>query len=175
MCAVKECVDAQLNVNGCPPHIETTQIGIICNTMASKPGIVFDTNVLVAALRSRRGASFQLLSRLTQRQFDVFITVPLLMEYADVLHRPGLLALPEHAIDAVLDMICATAHQQAVHFLWRPQLRDPKDELVLEAAVNATADFLVTHNLRDFEPGRRFAVQVVTPGQFLNILDGEKP
>ena len=143
--------------------------------MKFKPTIVIDTNVLVAALRSRRGASFQLLSRLTQRQFDVFITVPLLMEYEDVLHRPGLLALPEHAIDAVLDMICAVAHKQTVHFLWRPQLRDPKDELVLEAAVNARADFLITHNLRDFEPSRRFALQLVTPGQFLNILDGVHP
>jgi len=67
------------------------------------------------------------------------------------------------------------AHKQPVHFLWRPQLRAPKDELVLEAAVNAKAEFLVTHNLRDFEPSRRFALQLVTPGQFLNILDGENP
>lgn len=144
--------------------------------MKIKPSIVIDTNVLVAGLRSRRGASFQLLSQLTQRRFDVCITVPLVMEYEDVLHRPGLLALPAHAIESVLDMICAVAHKQDVHFLWRPQLRDPKDELVLEAAVNAKADYLVTHNLRDFEPGRRrFALQLVTPGQFLNILDGENP
>ena len=143
--------------------------------MKAKPAIVIDTNVLVAALRSRRGASFQLLSRLTQRQFDVCVTVPLVMEYVDVLHRPGLLPLPTQAIDSVLDLVCAVARKQSVHFLWRPQLRDPKDELVLEAAVNARADFLVTHNLRDFEPSRRFALQLVTPAQFLNILDGENP
>lgn len=143
--------------------------------METKPAIVVDTHVLVAALRSRRGASFQLLSRLTQKQFEVCVTVPLVMEYVDVLHRSGLLPLPEQAIDAVLNMVCAVARKQSVHFLWRPQLRDPKDELVLEAAVNARADFLVTHNRRDFEPGRRFALQVVTPGQFLNILDGEHP
>ena len=135
--------------------------------------IVLDTNVLVAGLRSRNGASFQLLSRLTSRQFEIHLTVPLAMEYEDVLHRSGLVPLPVHAIDAVLDMVCAVAIKQDVHFLWRPQLRDPKDELVLEAAVNASADFLITHNLRDFAVSKRFAVRVITPGQFLKRLDGE--
>lgn len=143
--------------------------------MKRLPQIVLDTNVLVAGLRSRNGASFQLLSRLTFSQFELHLTVPLAMEYEDVLHRPGLLSLPVAAIDAVLDMVCAVAHQQDVHFLWRPQLRDPSDELVLEAAVNASADFLVTHNLRDFAAADRFAVQVVTPGQLLKRLDGETP
>ncbi len=143
--------------------------------MRKLPQIVLDTNVLVAALRSRNGASFQLLSRVTSKQFELHLTVPLAMEYEDVLHRPGLLSLPAAAIDAVLDMVCAVAIPQDVHFLWRPQLRDPSDELVLEAAVNASVDFLVTHNLRDFAAADRFAVQVVTPGQFLKRLDGETP
>lgn len=143
--------------------------------MKKLPQIVLDTNVLVAGLRSRNGASFQLLSRLASQQFGLHLTVPLAMEYEDVLHRPGLLPLSVAAIDAVLDMVCAVAIQQDVHFLWRPQLRDPSDELVLEAAVNASADFLVTHNLRDFAAADRFAVQVVTPDQFLKRLDGETP
>lgn len=143
------------------------------DTMKKPPKIVLDTNVLVAGLRSRQGASFQLLSRLRSGQFELHLTVPLVMEYEDVLHRPGLLSLPVAAIDAVLDMVCAVASKQEVHFLWRPQLRDPKDELVLEAAVNASADFLITHNLRDFAASRKFAVQLVTPGQFLKRLNGE--
>jgi putative PIN family toxin of toxin-antitoxin system len=141
--------------------------------MEKPPKIVLDTNVLVAGLRSRQGASFQLLSGLTSGQFELHLSVPLAMEYEDVLHRPGLLSLPAAAIDAVLDMVCAVAVKQDVHFLWRPQLRDPKDELVLEAAANASADYLVTHNLCDFAASRRFAVQLVTPGQFLKRLDGE--
>jgi len=141
--------------------------------MEKPPKIVLDTNVLVAGLRSRQGASFQLLSRLTFGQFELHLTVPLAMEYEDVPHRPGLLSLPAAAIDAVLDMVCAVAVKQDVHFLWRPQLRDPKDELVLEAAVNASADFLITHNLRDFAASRRSAVQLITPGQFLKRLTGE--
>ena len=139
------------------------------------PKIVLDTNVLVAGLRSRNGASFQLLSRLTLPSFELHLTVPLAMEYEDVLHRPGLLPLPAHAVDAVLNMVCAVAFKQDVHFLWRPQLRDPNDELVLEAAVNAGADFLVTHNVRDFAASSRFAVRVVTPGQFLKLLTGITP
>ncbi len=134
-----------------------------------------DTNVLVAGLRSRRGASFQLLSRLGDEQFDVYLTVPLAMEYEDVLHRPGLVSLPPSAIDAVLDRVCAVSFRQDVHYLWRPQLRDAKDELVLEAAVNASADFLITHNVRDFAPSHRFELQLATPAQFLKILDGENP
>lgn len=86
--------------------------------MKRLPQIVLDTNVLVAGLRSRNGASFQLLSRLTFSQFGLHLTVPLAMEYEDVLHRPGLLSLPVAAIDAVLDMVCAVAHQQDVHFLF---------------------------------------------------------
>ena len=143
--------------------------------MIRPPQIVLDTNVLVAGLRSRNGASFELLRRLTTGHYGLHLTVPLAMEYEDVLHRPGLLSLPADAIDAVLDMVCAVAVQQPVHFLWRPQLRDPSDELVLEAAVNASADYLVTHNLRDFATAGGFAVQVVTPGQFLKLLDGGAP
>ena len=122
--------------------------------MKACPQIVLDTNVLVAGLRSRNGASFELLRRLPTGQYRLHLTVPV------------------DAIDAVLDMVCAVAVQQPVHFLWRPQLRDPRDELVLEAAVNASADYLVTHNLRDFAAAGGFAVQVVTPGQFLKLLDG---
>lgn len=137
-----------------------------------QPRIVIDTNVLVAGLRSRRGASFQLLARLPTANFQLIVTVPLIMEYADVLARPGMVPLPAKAVDAVLDMICHEAVQQAVHFLWRPQLRDPKDEMVLEAAVNGRADYLVTHNLADFAGCRCHDLHIVTPGQFIRIIEG---
>jgi predicted nucleic acid-binding protein len=70
------------------------------------------------------------------------------------------------------DLTLLTVLSGNVHFLWRPQLRDPKDELVQDAVVNASADFLVTHNVRDFAASKRFAVQLVTPGQFLKQRDG---
>lgn len=139
-----------------------------------KPRIILDTNVLVAGLRSRRGASFQLLAQLTRGRFQVVVTVPLVMEYADVLSRPGMVPLPTAAVEAVLDMICHEAVQQAVHFLWRPQLRDPKDEMVLEAAVNARADYLVTHNIADFSRCHFDGLHIVTPRQFIEILEGDE-
>lgn len=107
------------------------------------------------------------------RAYRLCVTVPLVMEYAEVLARPGLVPVPTTAVDAVLDMICRESVQQRVHFLWRPQLRDPKDELVLEAAVNASAAYLVTHNVRDFSAVRFAGLEVVTPGRLLALLEGD--
>lgn len=145
--------------------------GIIGNTMNVKPRIVLDTNVLVSALRSRAGASFELLSRLTEDVYELVISVPLMMEYESVLKRPGVVPIATVHVDAILEMICARATVQDIHFLWRPQLRDPKDEMVLEAAVNAGCDFLVTHNLHDFAAATRFEVSVVGPREFLGVLE----
>jgi hypothetical protein len=69
-----------------------------------------------------------MLDNLRSGRVQVVVTVPLVMEYADVLTRPGMVPISLAAVDAVLDMICHEAVQQEVHFLWRPQLRDPKDE-----------------------------------------------
>lgn len=137
------------------------------------PKVVVDTNVLVAALRSRRGASFRLLSLLRARRYELCVTVPLVMEYADVLGRPGMVPVSQAQVDAIIDMICREAHQQTVHYLWRPQLRDPKDEMVLEAAVNASAAYLVTHNLADFSAVRFRGLEVVTPARLLALLGEE--
>lgn len=137
------------------------------------PKVVVDTNVLVAALRSRRGASFRLLSLLRARRYELCVTVPLVMEYADVLGRPGMVPVSQTQVDAIIDMICREAHQQTVHYLWRPQLRDPKDEMVLEAAVNASAAYLVTHNLADFSAVRFRGLEVVSPARLLALLGEE--
>ena len=140
-----------------------------------KPRCVLDTNVLVAALRSSRGASFELLRRVPLGYFTLSVSVPLVMEYAEVLARPGLVPVTGAAVAAVLDMVCAHSDPQPIHFLWRPQLTDPNDEMVLEAAVNSGAAFLVTHYVGDFTPASRFGVKVVTPAQFLLHLEGDKP
>jgi putative PIN family toxin of toxin-antitoxin system len=138
------------------------------------PIVVLDTNVLVSALRSSNGASFELLSALLDERFVIAVSVPLVMEYESVLHRERVVPISAAQVDAVIDMICATARLQEIHFLWRPQLRDPKDEMVLEAAVNAEANFLVTHNLRDFEPAKQFEVKPIGPRAFLNYLESRK-
>jgi len=135
--------------------------------------IVIDTNVLVAGLRSRRGASFRLLELVGTGRFEINLSVPLLFEYEDVLHR-GVPKLPisSPAIDAVLNFHSAVARQHQIFFLWRPFLRDPKDDLVLELAVKARCDYIVTYNKRDFVGVDQFNLRVVDPDEFL-LLIGE--
>ena len=113
--------------------------------------IVLDTNVLVAAFRSDRGASRKLLESALDRKIQMLVSVPLMIEYEAVLTRPvhldaaGLTAVE---MNAVLDAVTAVAEPVPLRFLWRPQLKDPGDEMVLETAVNGIADRVVTFNLR---------------------------
>lgn len=132
---------------------------------------VIDTNVLVAALRSRLGASFALLQRIGTGAFEHALTVPLVMEYEDVLLRAGMVPVSAGAVQDVIDYLCTTGTAQEVHFLWRPVLSDPKDDMVLEAAVGAGCPWIVTFNTRDFAAAAGLGVTAVKPGEFLNLLE----
>jgi len=134
--------------------------------------IILDTNVLVAGLRSRRGASFQLLNLLGSENFETCVSVPLLFEYEDVLNRASL-ALPKAAVGDVLNFLCSVSHWQEIHYLWRPFLKDPKDDLVLEVAVASQSFAIVTFNLSDFARARQFGLKVLTPGDFLGEIGVE--
>jgi putative PIN family toxin of toxin-antitoxin system len=129
--------------------------------------LVLDTNVLVAALRSDRGASRKLLLAALDREIQVIASVPLIIEYEAVLTRPHNLAaigLSIEEMNVVLDAVAAVAEPVLLHFHWRPQLKDPADEMVLETAVNGRADRLVTFDLRHLRPAARaFGVPAVTP------------
>jgi putative PIN family toxin of toxin-antitoxin system len=133
--------------------------------------VVLDTNVLVSALRSDRGAAFRLLQRLGEGDFTPVVSPPLCMEYEDVLFRPGL--LPNHSaqdIDAFLDYVMSVSIEHRIYFLWRPYLPDFKDDLVLEVALAGEASFIITHNLCDFRGVASLGIQAVTPRQFLAML-----
>ncbi len=136
--------------------------------------IVIDTNVLVAALRSRLGAAHALLQQLGTGAYEHALTVPLVMEYEDVLLRAGMVPISVDAVQAVVDYLCATGIAQPVHFLWRPLLPDPKDDMVLEAAVGAGCSWIVTFNTRDFQPAAGLGVGAVTPAQFLDFLENPR-
>ena len=129
--------------------------------------LVLDTNVLVAALRSDRGASRKLLLSALDGKIQVIASVPLIIEYEAVLTRPhhlGATGLSIEETNAVLDALAAVAEPIQLRFLWRPRLKDPADEMVLETAVNGRADRLVTFNLRHFKPAaKEFGILAVTP------------
>jgi predicted nucleic acid-binding protein len=142
--------------------------------MQKPPRIVIDTNVLVSALRSRRGWSFDLLERLGKDQFEHVVTVPLVIEYEDVLRRDGMVPLSSAEVDDVLDYICASGLRQQVHFLWRPKLSDVCDDMVLEAAFNGQCDAIITWNLRDFSAAGAIGIEVLSPDLFVKRLKEPK-
>jgi putative PIN family toxin of toxin-antitoxin system len=139
------------------------------------PRVVLDTNVLVSALRSRQGASYKVVSLVGEELFDIVVSVPLVVEYEAATKRQSRhLGLTHADIDDILDYLCHVGLQREIFFLWRPVLRDPKDDLVLEVAVESECDYVVTHNLRDFAGAERFGVQVITPRRFLEIIGQRK-
>ena len=130
--------------------------------------VVLDTCVLVAGLRSRRGASFRLLELVGADAVRPVLSVPLVLEYEAVLKRQAkVLGLTPRAIDGLLDDLCLLSEHHVVYYLWRPTLRDPSDEMVLELAVAAGCPHIVTHNVRDFAGSARFGVEPCTPRQWL--------
>lgn len=133
--------------------------------------MILDTNVLIAGLRSRRGASFALLERLGADDFEISVSVPLVLEYEAVARRQSReLGLTYDEIDKVLDFLCRVAHHRQIFFLWRPFLRDANDDMVLEVAVEAGCTYIVTFNLRDFVGIEQFGLSAITPAQFLSML-----
>lgn len=134
-----------------------------------------DTNVLISAVRSRRGASWRLLSLIGTGRFEISISVPLILEYeAVLLKQMDESTMDRGDLNGLLDYLVSEAHHQEIYFLWRPQSRDPKDDMVLELAVASGASRLVTHNVRDFRAARDFDVRIVTPGSYLVDL-GTRP
>ncbi len=135
--------------------------------------LVLDTDVIVAAMRSPTGASAELLRRADDGALCLLLNVALALEYEAVCGRPGHLSaagLTEPEMTIFVDQVIAMAIPVASRFRWRPQLRDPGDELVLEAAVNGQADIIVTFNRRDFAAAAQFGIAVLLPSEALRSL-----
>jgi putative PIN family toxin of toxin-antitoxin system len=138
--------------------------------------MVLDTDAMVAALRSNAGASRRLLIYALNKRFELLLSVPLVLEYEAVLK-------PEHLkvagatrddIDTILDALVAVSVPVMPNFSWRPELSDPGDEMVLEAAVNGQANLIVTFNVTDLRRGaRRFGIRTTRPPEALSILEFE--
>ena len=133
--------------------------------------IILDTNVLFAGLYSSSGASFKVLRLIQNKTIKPVISTTLLFEYEDVLKRKQkLLELTDPEIEVVLDNLCYYSELQKIYFLWRPYLKDPKGDHVLELAVASASDIIVTHNIKDFKGLDRFSIQAITPKLLLEKL-----
>jgi len=130
-----------------------------------------DTNILYAGLYSARGASHQVLQNIYRGRITPIISTTLLFEYEDVLKRKQTeLNLSYKEIDLLLDNICAYANYQEIYFLWRPYLKDPKDDHVLEVGVASETGLIVTHNIKDFKKIDKFGIRAIPPRELLEIL-----
>ncbi|HJU09686.1 MAG TPA: putative toxin-antitoxin system toxin component, PIN family [Candidatus Binataceae bacterium] len=134
-----------------------------------------DTDVTVAGLRSDAGASRQLLVSALTNQFELLLSVPLMLEYEAVLKRPENLkaaGATHDDVDAILDALAANGVAVMPTFSWRPELSDPGDEMVLETAVNGQADIIVTFNVAHLSKGaRKFGILALRPREGLRMLE----
>ena len=132
---------------------------------------ILDTSVLVAGLRSNRGASFQILRAIRAGDIRIAVSVALVLEYESVVMRPGLIPrFTAEELHRIVDGLCQLADHQQVFFAWRPFLPDPDDDLVLELAVAASASFVITHNVSDFRGSDSMGVRAITPAITLDFI-----
>lgn len=138
----------------------------------SHPRIVIDTNVVIAALRSQRGASALLLSLLAEGRFEAHLSIPLALEYEDVLIRQrGELGLSADDVAALIDSLCALSiRHEHIYFNWRPSLPDERDEHILDLAVKGNCEAIITYNIRDFGGAKHFGIRAIDPQTFLREI-----
>jgi putative PIN family toxin of toxin-antitoxin system len=137
----------------------------------AKRRIILDTNVLYSGLYSSEGASFQILRAIERGQIQIILSTALLFEYEDTLYRKRSdLGLSEKEIEAVLDNLCSLGDHQKIYYLWRPFLKDPNDDLILEVAVASQTEIIVTHNIKDFNGIEKFGIRAITPKQLLKEI-----
>jgi putative PIN family toxin of toxin-antitoxin system len=130
---------------------------------------VIDTNILVAGLRSRQGASNQLIAAAATKRFLLVLSIPLFLENLDVLTRPGMVPFTSKQAEEFCLSLVTVSQAQEIYFLWRPLLPDPKDDMVLEAAVAGGVSHIITFNSGDFRSAAVFGIQVSSPSAFLSI------
>ena len=136
---------------------------------------IIDTNVFLSGLNSRNGKAFKLLEALSEEKFNISISVPLVLEYETILKKKlNKKVYSDQDIRAIIDYICKIGRHIKVYYLWRPILKDPYDDHLLEVAVAANAKWIITYNVKDFEQASTFGISAITPYEFLQILEEEK-
>ena len=138
------------------------------------PVVVIDTNVILSALKSINGQSNRLLQKIDTGVFDFALSVPLVLEYEAVLKEYLNRAdYSDEVIDDFLDYLCRVGKHIELFYLWRPYLKDPYDDHVLEVAIQSNSEFIITYNKKDFKEAKSLGIKIVTPKEFLKYM-GEK-
>lgn len=137
--------------------------------------VVFDTCVWVAAIRSRRGASFALLTEISHKRFQFGISVPLFLEYkAKLLETSAKLQtrLNQKQIATILSALAFYGTEVSIYYRLRPNLKDENDNMVFECAANFGASTIITHNIKDFLNPElaAYEIEILTPGEFIKII-----
>ena len=137
--------------------------------MSKKHRIVIDTNVFISALKSKNGASYKLLFDTSREKYEQCIAPALIFEYESMAKQKKL-KMNFGQINDIIDMICLLSKKCEIYFLWRPFLKDPKNDFLLELAIESKSKFIITYNLKDFEGVSQFGIRAITPKEFLKIL-----
>jgi putative PIN family toxin of toxin-antitoxin system len=133
--------------------------------------IVIDTNVILAGLKSNKGASYLLLKQLNSNDFKLNISTTLILEYEYVLKRESQnLGLTLEDIDDIINGICYLANQHKIYYLWRPLSKDPNDDFIIDLAIKSQVDFIISYNKKDLKTIAKFNISLLTPKQFLQLL-----
>jgi len=133
--------------------------------------IVIDTNVILSALQSNKGKSFELISKISEDAFDFAISVPLILEYEAVLkNKLDRTIFTDSDIEDFINYICKVGIRTKLFYLWRPYLKDPFNDHILEVTIQSNASTIVTYNKRDFKEAENLGIKILTPKEFLEIL-----
>ncbi len=133
--------------------------------------IVIDTNVILAGLRSNKGASYQLLTILNDQRFQLNVSATLIFEYEEILKREQQqMGLNNEDIDNIINGICNLANHHEIFYIWRPLAKDKDDDFLIDLALKCQADFIISYNSKDLQPIEKFGVSILTPKQFLQLL-----
>ena len=138
--------------------------------MGKRYKIVIDTNVFISALRSSQGASYKLIQMIGSGKFDIYVSVALVFEYEDVAKRSEAIKLRTKIIDDIIDYLCFAGIETEIFYLWRPFLSDPKDDFILELAINSHANFIITYNKKDFKRVDQLGVNVLSSQEILKLM-----
>lgn len=138
-----------------------------------RPLIIIDTNVILSSLQSNKGKAFELISQVGTGMFDCAVSVPLVLEYEATLKKHLDRDIFSDAdIEDFIDYLCAVGVKTRIFYLWRPYLKDQFDDHVLELAISAGAERVVTYNKKDFLRAEALGIRIQTPREFLAEMEG---